>query len=173
MLVITRPSEFTLTSLLPAGGKERNSADFNLKVEKSPSNSEKFIPTFPQDEAILMIFFIRASRLIFSNPVTQFFSFFYFDGLSCQWSLFCLITSSHIQGYSKLSHSFTRKIEKTWGQIDDGPSKYISNKEDLRSIEMSNHFLDIQLNFFQIALFTRIFTIIPNLPSHLASQLDN
>ena len=68
MLVITRPSEFTLTSLLPAGGKERNSADFNLKVEKSPSNSEEFIPTFPQDEAILMIFFIKASRLIFFEP---------------------------------------------------------------------------------------------------------
>ena len=35
MLMISRPGEFTLTSLLPAGGKERKSADFNLKVEKS------------------------------------------------------------------------------------------------------------------------------------------
>ena len=47
MLVISRPGEFTSASLLPAGGKERKSADFNLKVEKSPSNSEEFIPTFP------------------------------------------------------------------------------------------------------------------------------
>ena len=49
MLMISRPGEFTLTSLLPAGGKQQKSADFNLKVEKSPPNSEEFIPTSPQD----------------------------------------------------------------------------------------------------------------------------
>ena len=42
--------------------------------------------------------------------------------------------------YLKLSRSFIGKIEKAWGQIDDGPSKNISKEEDLQSTEMSTIF---------------------------------